>query len=75
MQESKRGRAINLVPITTKPEVQINHCINAWLLAVTLKIEESPYKPDASLHSLDKDKTARIGELIYSDVSVWSIVI
>jgi len=37
--------------------------------------EESPYKPDASLHSLDKDKTARIGELIYSDVSVWSIVI
>jgi hypothetical protein len=37
--------------------------------------EDSPYKPDASLHSLDKDKTARIGELIYSDVSVWSIVI
>jgi hypothetical protein len=37
--------------------------------------EESPYKPDASLHSLDKDKTARIGKLVYSDVSVRGIVV
>ena len=63
------------VPFTTKPEVQINFDIKINSLAVTKSQEESPYKPDASLHSLDKDKTARIGELIYSDVSVWSIVI
>ena len=41
-----------------------------------MRVEEvSAYEPIVCLHSLDKDKTARIGELIHSDVSVWSIVI
>ena len=41
-----------------------------------MRVEEvSAYESIVCLHSLDKDKTARIGELVYSDVSVWSIVI
>ena len=34
--ESKRDLEFNQVPITTKPEVQINYGIGTWLLAVTI---------------------------------------
>jgi len=41
MQKSKRDLAINQVPITTKPDVQINCRINTWLLVVTSELKKS----------------------------------